>query len=87
MCGLTHSEAASPKPLSAVSSRQMARLGHLVRGDEGQDLVEYAFLTLFIAVASLGVLLVLEAAIGTAYSGSARTINDLWVPPEPGAGS
>lgn len=63
-----------------------ALLGRLARGEEGEDLVEYAYLTLFIALAGAGTLLALQAAIGAAYGTSASAVDVLWQPPNP-AGS
>ena len=53
----------------------------------GQDLVEYAYLTFFVALATVGVLLATQAAIGSAFSTSTTAVDGLWVPPDPVSGS
>jgi Flp pilus assembly pilin Flp len=62
-------------------------LWRLLRGEEGQDLVEYAYLTLFIALAGAATLVALQAAVGTTYSATATAADALWEPPNPAAGS
>jgi Flp pilus assembly pilin Flp len=59
-------------------------LRRLSRDESAEDLIEYAFLTLFVALASAGVLLVLEGVIGAAFGSSSTAIDALWEPPEPG---
>lgn len=61
-------------------------IARLARGEEGEDLVEYAYLTLFIALAGAATLAALQTAIGAAYGTSASTVDGLWQPPNP-AGS
>ena len=61
-----------------------SELRRLARDEDGQDLVEYAFLSAFIALASLAALLALEATIGTVYSTSVSEVDLLWEPPGPG---
>jgi Flp pilus assembly pilin Flp len=58
-------------------------LQRLARDEGGQDLVEYAFLTFFVALASAAVFLTLQAAIGTAYATSSAGVYVLWQPPDP----
>jgi Flp pilus assembly pilin Flp len=64
----------------------LTMIGRLVRNEEGEDLVEYAYLTLFIAIAGAATLTALQAAIGAAYGTSAGAVDGLWQPPNP-AGS
>jgi Flp pilus assembly pilin Flp len=64
--------------------RWSSELRRLARDEEGQDLVEYAFLTVFVALASAATLLLLQAAIGAAYGTSSIAVDGLWLPPEPG---
>lgn len=66
--------------------RSFVRLGRLVRSEEGEDLVEYAYLTLFIALAGAATLAALQTTIGAAYGTSAVAVDGLWQPPNP-AGS
>jgi len=58
----------------------------LAYDEDGQDLVEYAFLTVFIALASMAALLALEGTIATIYSTSSSAVDVLWEPPAPGPG-
>jgi Flp pilus assembly pilin Flp len=59
-------------------------LRRLAADETGQDLVEYAFLTLFVALASAAALVALQDVIGAAYSSSSGAVNGLWQPPDPG---
>jgi Flp pilus assembly pilin Flp len=49
-----------------------------VRDDSGQDLIEYAFLTVFVALASIVAFDVLQNAIGTAYTNWDASEQSLW---------
>ena len=55
----------------------------LIRDETGQDLIEYALLTTFIALfAAIGVSL-FKTAINTTFSSWNAGINALWEPPDP----
>ncbi len=56
----------------------------LIRQEDGQDLVEYGLLALFIALASVAVWLTIANAMNTAYRGYDSGVQDLWQPCEPG---
>jgi len=45
-----------------------------LKGEEGQDLVEYALLLVFIALAAIAVLPVLGKAVNNVFSQSASTL-------------
>ena len=65
-------------------------LRRLLVDDGGQDLVEYALLTTFVSLAAIVCFNLLQTAIGNAYgvyTGDSGTVNGLWQPPDPGAGS
>ena len=64
-------------------SHPWLRLRGFAGADDGQDLVEYAFLAVFIALASIGVFLVLQTTIGTAYTATTTNVNGLWEPADP----
>jgi Flp pilus assembly pilin Flp len=64
-------------------SRGLSRLWHLMHDEDGQDLVEYAFLTLFIALVTAAALLALQGAIGRGYSNTNAAVDGLWRPPDP----
>ena len=67
--------------------RLLVRLG---REEDGQDLVEYAFLAAFVATAGVVVLNALGPTIATTFaSWSDPTVGapSLWNPPEPPAGA
>ena len=51
--------------------------------DDGQDLVEYALLTAFVGLASLGAFDLLGGAIRATYTAWDAGINALWEPPAP----
>lgn len=55
--------------------------------ENGQDLVEYAYLTLFIGLAGLAAWLGIVDAMGTAYAGFDSGTQELWEPPDPTSGS
>ncbi len=56
----------------------------LLREEDGQDLVEYALLTLFVVLASIALWNTVATAVGTAYRGYDSNIQDLWSPCDPG---
>ena len=67
------------------ASRALALFRALVREDGGQDLIEYAYLAAFIAIAGYVTLNSLVPAVGNAYStwtGDAGAPS-LWQPAEP----
>ena len=64
-------------------SRWYEELRRLLCSEEGQDLLEYAYLTLFVAVASIAILVALQSAIGSAYASSESAVFGLWEPPPP----
>jgi Flp pilus assembly pilin Flp len=64
--------------------RLWRRLG---RDDTGQDLVEYALLAAFIALASVAGISALRASMLTAYSGWNSAVQQCWQMPAPGAGA
>jgi Flp pilus assembly pilin Flp len=55
----------------------------LIRDEVGQDLVEYALLTVFVAVVGAMTFDVLEDAIGNAYVEWDTGEQDLWEPNDP----
>ena len=59
----------------------------LVRDERGQDLIEYALLTAFIAFAGLAVMGVLMDAINNTYGVQENAVYNLWEPPAPSTGS
>ena len=58
-------------------------INRFVREEEGQDLVEYALLGAFVAVATLAGLRILEGVIGTRYKAMDSGEQILWQPPNP----
>lgn len=62
----------------------LARLRQLFRQDSGQDLVEYALLTVFVVLASIVVWQAIATAVGGAYGGYDSSVQDLWAPCDPG---
>jgi Flp pilus assembly pilin Flp len=60
-------------------------LRRLIAEELGQDLIEYAFLTTCIALASVAVFSLLEAAIGSTYGSWNSNVNGLWEPPASGS--
>ena len=55
----------------------------LFRHDEGQDLVEYGLLGLFVGLAGLLVWNAIAAGIGTSYVGYDSSVQGLWEPRDP----
>ena len=47
----------------------------LLRGEDGQDLVEYALLLVFLALAAIAVLPTLSSAINNVFSQSASSLS------------
>jgi Flp pilus assembly pilin Flp len=56
-----------------------------VRDEDGQDLVEYALLLLFLGFVGLAAAPAIEIALAAAYAAWDTGTQDLWVPPDPGA--
>ena len=57
----------------------------LFRDDRGQDLIEYALLTTFIAFAGLLVMDVIMWAIGNTYNSHESAVETIWIPNAPGS--
>ena len=74
MRGLSDHEAGFVRWRDAASVQPKGRLSHLVRGDEGQDLVEYAFLIVFIALTIIGVFQATEGSISAVYQRIIATV-------------
>ena len=55
----------------------------VIEEDRGQDLVEYAMLGAFVALATMAGLKAIEDSIATAYVQWDQDEQDLWIPPEP----
>jgi hypothetical protein len=55
----------------------------LVHGEEGQDLVEYGLLGLFLGLAGLLAWSAIAAGIGTSYVGYDSDVQGLWEPRDP----
>jgi hypothetical protein len=53
----------------------------------GQDLVEYAFLTACVGLAGAATWLAIQQALAAAYQAYDRNVQNLWEPPNPGAGA
>ena len=58
----------------------------LFRDEQGQDLIEYALLTTFIAFAGLAVMDLLLGVISNTYGSQETAVNSIWVPSDPAAG-
>lgn len=54
--------------------------------ETGQDLVEYAYLTLFVGLAGLAAWIAIVDSMGTAYAGFDSGTQELWEPPDPPSG-
>ena len=60
------------------------RFASLLNDDSGQDLIEYALLATFIALAGIAGFSAISAAMGTTYTSGNTAVQDLWeVPPPP----
>jgi Flp pilus assembly pilin Flp len=55
----------------------------LLRGDDGQDLIEYALLTGMVTVGFATVFSIAQGQIASAYQDWMSDTNDLWIPPPP----
>ena len=58
----------------------------LLGDEQGQDLIEYALLTTFIAFAGLAVFDLVLGVISNTYGSHETAVNGIWVPSNPGAG-
>jgi Flp pilus assembly pilin Flp len=67
--------------------RGILRTAELIRSRSGQDLVEYALLAALVGTVAVAAIPNIETAISTAYSFWNTGTQDLWRPPNPGAGS
>jgi Flp pilus assembly pilin Flp len=54
-----------------------------IADDTGQDLVEYAMLAAFVALATMAGLKVIENTLGNGYRRWDSNEQNLWTPPEP----
>lgn len=61
-----------------------ALLHRLVRGEDGQDLIEYALLTAGIGLAGIAVWPAITAAVGVVYQRLDAQTQGLWELPDPG---
>ena len=59
----------------------------VLRDQHGQDLIEYALLTTFIAFAGIAVMDILMSAMNTFYGNQNTAVDNLWNPPAPSVGS
>jgi hypothetical protein len=64
----------------------MSVLRRLFVNSLGQDLLEYAMLTALVALLGMAAWAVIETRIGQAYVIYDSSTQDLWEPPDPGAG-
>ena len=60
-----------------------AVIARLIRDENGQDLVEYALLTVFVAIVGAMSFDILEGAIGSAYEQWDTNEQNLWEPNDP----
>ncbi len=58
-------------------------IARLWREDNGQDLVEYAMLTAFVALAAFAGFNLLVTALSSSYSAWDSGEQNLWTPPNP----
>jgi len=71
------------KGKTLVSSRIWRFVGNLTRDEQGQDLVEYALLASFVAIATILGLKAIESTVGTGYRSLDSREQNIWVPPNP----
>ena len=57
---------------------------HLLRADDGQDVIEYALLTAGIGIAGIATWPLIAIGIGNAYAALDAGTQDLWEVPDPG---
>lgn len=53
-------------------------------GEEAQDLIEYALLSVFVALAMLAAFVAIQNAIAAGYVSWDTADQNLWEPPDPG---
>jgi Flp pilus assembly pilin Flp len=75
----------SLRSLGETAPRNMLARGalDLFRREDGQDLVEYGLLGLFVGLAGLAAWNAIAAAIGTSYAGYDSGVQGLWEPRDP----
>lgn len=66
-----------------VAQRPGRLLRHLVRGDGGQDLLEYALLTGIIAIAGILLFPTIRSSMAGAYQDWNDNAQAIWEPPPP----
>jgi len=66
-----------------VSFSITAAIANFVEDDRGQDLVEYALLGMFVALATILMLKAIENTIGARIVVWDQDEQNLWIPPEP----
>ena len=64
-------------------NRPARQLLDLLQLDDGQDLVEYGLLGLFIGIVGIVAWNAIAAAIGTSYTGYDSGVQGLWEPNDP----
>jgi Flp pilus assembly pilin Flp len=62
-------------------------LGRLLSDESGQDLIEYALLTVFVGLAGVALWVIIEGRINAAYTSYDSGVQGLWESPDPGGGS
>lgn len=76
----------APQPIQ-VEEQLRSSITHFVAtfiaDESGQDLVEYALLAMFVALATMAGLKAIENAIGAEYVGWDTDEQNLWIPPDP----
>jgi Flp pilus assembly pilin Flp len=70
----------------SLSGGAVNALYRLCRETDGQDLVEYALLVTFSAVALVAVWDTVTTALGVSFSNTNAGVQGLWDPPNPGGG-
>jgi len=66
-----------------VGSRIWRVVTNFAQDEEGQDLVEYALLGAFVAIATILGLKAIESTVGTGYRSLDSREQNIWVPPNP----
>ena len=69
-----------------MASTLLELFRRLAAEDHGQDLVEYALLTGFVALATVAALNAVESSMQTTYESWNRALGACWQTPAPGAG-
>lgn len=76
----------SPAPPRADMPPVQSLVLRLLRDEQGQDVIEYVLLTSALGLAAAAAFPALTTAIGEAYERLDTGQQDLWRPPDPGAG-